>query len=74
MLEKKEIKFSVSKEMIAKGAYWILMKFNADKFKQYINKLSTENFCGYTVDKCVNLYIIPFYVRFTFLGRMQKNS
>ena len=46
----------------------------AKKLIQYINKLSTKNFCGYSVDKCVNLYIIPFYVRFTFLGRMQKNS
>ena len=34
--------------------------------------LSTENFCGYTVDKCVNCYIIIFMSDLHFWGECKK--
>ena len=40
------------------------------KMKQYINKLSTTNICGYTVDNHSVLYIISGNERVALLGRM----
>ncbi len=40
--------------------------------QQYINKLSTEKICGYTVDKCVNLYIISLMTELHFWGECKK--
>ena len=40
--------------------------------QQYINKLSTEKICGYTVDKYVNLYIISLMTELHFWGECKK--
>ncbi len=40
--------------------------------QQYINKLSTEKICGYTVDKCFNLYIISLMTELHFWGECKK--
>lgn len=64
MLEKKEIKFSVSKEMIAKGAYWILMKFNADKFHRALDSAKRDKFGGYLERWLNKVFEKPFFDNF----------
>lgn len=64
MSEKKEIKFSVSKEMIAKGAYWILMKFNADKFHRALDSAKRDKFGGYLERWLNKVFEKPFFDNF----------
>lgn len=71
MLTEKHIKFSVSKEMIAKGAYWILMKFNADKFHRALDSAKRDKFGGYLERWLNKVFEKPFFDNF--LQEYNKN-
>jgi len=60
-MSKEKIQFPVTKEMIAKGAYWILMKFNADKFHRALDSAKRDKFGGYLERWLAKVFEKPFF-------------
>lgn len=60
-MKKEKIEFSVSNEMILKGAYWILMKFNADKFHRGLDSAKRDKFGGYLERWMNKVFEKPFF-------------
>jgi hypothetical protein len=63
-MSKEKIQFPVTKEMIAKGAYWILMKFNADKFHRSLDSAKRDKFGGYLERWMNKIFEKPFFDTF----------
>jgi hypothetical protein len=60
-MKKEKIQFPVTKEMITKGAYWILMKFNADKFHRGLDSAKRDKFGGYLERWLAKIFEKPFF-------------
>ena len=60
-MKKEKIEFSVSNEMILNGAYWILMKFNADKFHRGLDSAKRDKFGGYLERWMNKVFEKPFF-------------
>ena len=61
---KEKIQFPVTSEMISKGAYWILMKFNADKFHRALDSAKGDKFGGYLERWLAKVFEKPFFDTF----------
>ena len=67
---KEKIQFPGTSEMISKGAYWILMKFNADKFHRALDSAKGDKFGGYLERWLAKVFEKPFFD--TFLKKNKK--
>lgn len=65
-----KVEFKVTNEMISKGAYWILMKFNADKFHRGLDSAKRDKFGGYLERWLNKIFEKPFFD--TFLKQYNK--
>ena len=70
-MSKEKIQFPVTKEMIAKGAYWILMKFNADKFHRSLDSAKRDKFGGYLERWMNKIFEKPFFDTFLKIKNIQ---
>jgi len=64
MPNKDFVEFDVTEDMILKGAYWILMKFNADKFHRAMGSAKRDKFGGYLERWMNKIFEKPFFDNF----------